>query len=71
MSGHDHDHSKTFQPDHAEPVTRDARVGLALRELLIGAGHYSAEEELAMIARMSGASGLSPAHGWTPLSIKD
>jgi nitrile hydratase len=56
MSGHDHDHSKTFQPDHAEPVTRDARVGLALRELLIGAGHYSAEEELAMIARMSGAS---------------
>ena len=56
--GHDHghDHGRTFQPDHAEPTTDAARVGLALRELLIEAGHYTADEELAMIAAMSGAS---------------
>jgi len=60
MSGHEHDdhghdHARTFQPDHAEPTTAAARVGLALRELLIEAGYYSAEEEQAMIARMQGA----------------
>ena len=53
--GHAHDHGRTFQPDHAEPTTDAARVGLALRELLIEAGHYSAEEEQAMIAKMQGA----------------
>lgn len=52
---HGHDHARTFQPDHAEPTTAAARVGLALRELLIEAGYYSAEEEQAMIARMQGA----------------
>ena len=53
---HDHDHSKTFQPDHPEPVTDAARTGLALRELLIEAGHYTAEEEQGVIAAMQGAS---------------
>ena len=53
---HDHDHARTFQPDHAEPTTDAARVGLALRELLIEAGHYTADEERAVIAGMQGAS---------------
>lgn len=53
---HEHDHSRTFQPDHAEPTTDAARVGLALRELLIEAGHYTAEEEQSVIAAMQGAS---------------
>jgi nitrile hydratase len=53
---HDHDHARTFQPDHAEPTSDAARVGLALRELLIEAGHYTPEEERAVIAEMQGAS---------------
>ena len=53
---HGHDHARTFQPDHAEPTSEAARLGLALRELLIEAGHYSAEEEQTMIAAMQGAS---------------
>ncbi len=53
---HDHDHARTFQPDHAEPTSDGARVGLALRELLIAAGHYTADEEQAVIAAMQGAS---------------
>ncbi|MDH4107200.1 MAG: nitrile hydratase subunit alpha [Gammaproteobacteria bacterium] len=55
--GHDHghDHGRTFQPDHAEPVTDAARIGLALRELLIESGRYSADEEQAVIAKMQGA----------------
>lgn len=56
MSDDDHDHSRTFQPDHPEPTTDAARVGLALRELLIEAGHYTAEEEQQVIAAMQGAS---------------
>ena len=56
MTDHDHDHSRTFQPDHSEPTTDAARVGLALRELLIEAGHYTADEEQAVIAAMQGAS---------------
>lgn len=52
----DHDHSRTFQADHPEPTTNAARVGLALRELLIEAGHYTPEEEQAVIAAMQGAS---------------
>jgi nitrile hydratase len=58
MTGHDHehDHSRTFQPDHAEPTTEGARVGLALRALLIKAGHYTAEEEQLVIEAMQGAS---------------
>lgn len=56
----EHDHSRTFQPDHAEPTTEGARVGLALRELLIEAGHYTPEEEQEVIAAMQGAS---PADG--------
>jgi len=54
MSGHDHE--RTFQPDHPEPVTAAGRVGLALRELLIAAGHYTAAEEQAVIAELQGAS---------------
>lgn len=57
---HDHhdeeDHSRTFQPDHAEPTTDGALIGLALRELLLERGVYTREEEQAMIARMQGAS---------------
>ena len=53
---HEHDHARTFQPDHAEPTSEAARTGLALRELLIEAGYYSAAEESAMIAKMAGAS---------------
>lgn len=52
---HDHEHDRTFQPDHPEPTGDAARLGLALRELLIEAGHYTAAEERAMIARMQGA----------------
>ena len=52
----DHDHSRTFQADHPEPTTDAARVGLALRELLIEAGHYTADDEQAVIAAMQGAS---------------
>ena len=58
MSGdHDHhDHDRTFQPDHPEPTTEGARVGLAIRELLIESGIYTVEEEREVIAAMSGAS---------------
>ena len=52
----DHDHSRTFQADHPEPTTDAARVGLALRELLIEAGHYTTDDEQAVIAAMQGAS---------------
>lgn len=53
---HEHDHSRTFQPDHPEPTTDAARVGLALRELLIEEGHYTPDEERDVIAAMQGAS---------------
>jgi len=56
MSDHDHDHARTCQPDHPEPTTHAARVGLALRELLLEAGHYTADEEQAVIAAMQGAA---------------
>lgn len=52
---HDHDHARTVQPDHPEPTRDAARVGLALRELLIEAGHYTPAEEQEMIAKMQGA----------------
>ena len=69
MSDHDHDHSTTFQPDHPEPTTDAARVGLALRELLIEAGHYTPDEEQQVIADMQGASpqngGRIVARAWT------
>ena len=53
---HDHDHDRTFQPDHVEPTSEGARVGLALRELLIEAGHYTPDEERQVIEAMQGAS---------------
>ncbi len=66
---HEHDHARTFQPDHVEPTSEAARLGLALRELLIEAGHYSVDEEQAMIAAMQGASPENGAkivaHAWT------
>lgn len=72
---HPHDHARTFQPDHAEPVSEGARVGLALRELLIAAGHYTAEEEQAVIAAMQDASpadgGRIVARAWTDAAYKD
>lgn len=51
----DHDHPRTFQPDHPEPTSDAARVGLALRQLLIDNGYYTAGEEQAVIAKMQGA----------------
>jgi nitrile hydratase len=53
---HEHDHGRSFQPDHPEPVSEAVRIGLALRELLLEAGHYTAAEEQAVIAAMQGAS---------------
>ena len=75
MTGHDdHDHSRTFQPDHPEPTSDAALVGLALRELMIEAGHYTADEELAVIAKMQGASpengGQTVAHACTDPDYK-
>lgn len=71
----DHDHSRTFQADHAEPASDAARVGLALRELLIEAGHYTAQEEQAVIAEMQGASPENGtrivARAWTDAAYKD
>jgi nitrile hydratase alpha subunit len=69
-----HDHARTFQPDHAEPTSEGARVGLALRELLIKAGHYTPEEEQEVIAAMQGASpadgGRIVARAWTDPAYK-
>ncbi|MED5461155.1 MAG: nitrile hydratase subunit alpha [Pseudomonadota bacterium] len=56
MSEHHHDHDRTFQPDHPEPTTEAARIGLALRELLIEAGHYTVDEEREVISAMQGAT---------------
>ena len=76
MSDHDHphDHARTFQRDHAEPTSDAARVGLALRELLIADGHYTAEEEQTVIAAMQGASpadgGRIVARAWTDADYK-
>ena len=70
----DHDHSRTFKPDHPEPTSDAALVGLALRELMIEAGHYTADEELAVIAKMQGASpengGKIVARAWTDPDYK-
>ena len=72
---HEHDHSRTFQPDHPEPTSEGARIGLALRELLIEAGHYTAEEERDVIAAMQGASpengATIVARAWTDADYKD
>jgi nitrile hydratase len=75
MTDHDdHDHGRTFQPDHPEPTSDAALVGLALRALLIEGGHYTAEEELAVIAEMQGASpengGKIVARAWTDPEYK-
>jgi nitrile hydratase alpha subunit len=71
---HDDDHSRTFQPDHAEPTSEGALIGLALRELLIEDGVYTAEEEQAMIATMQGASPENGAQiavrAWTDAEFK-
>ena len=75
MTDHDHDHARTFQPDHPEPTSDAARVGLALRELLIEAGHYTAEEEQEVIAAMQGASpengGRIVARAWIDAAYKE
>ena len=77
MTDHDkeHDHARTFQPDHPEPTSDAARVGLALRELLIEAEHYTAEEEQEVIAAMQGASpkngGRIVARAWTDVAYKE
>jgi nitrile hydratase len=71
---HDHDHDKTFQPDHPEPTSDAARIGLALRELLIEHGYYTPAEEQAVIAAMQGASpengGRIVARAWTDAAFR-
>ncbi len=71
----DRDHSRTFQADHPEPTSDAARVGLALRELLIEAGHYTVDEEQAVIAAMQGASPENGAkivaRAWTDPEYRD
>ncbi len=73
--GHSHDHERTYQPDHPEPAAESALLGLALRELLIEAGHYTAEEERAVIAKMQGASpengAVLVARAWTDPAFKE
>lgn len=75
MTDHEHDHSRTFQTDHPEPTSDAARVGLALRELLIEAGHYTADEEQSVIAAMQGASPENGAkivaRAWTDPAYKE
>ncbi|NOX68323.1 MAG: nitrile hydratase subunit alpha [Gammaproteobacteria bacterium] len=72
---HEHDHARTFQPDHPEPTSDAALVGVALRELLMEGGHYTVEEEQAMIARMQGASPENGAtlvvRAWTDVDFKE
>jgi nitrile hydratase len=72
---HDHDHARTFQPDHKEPVSEGALVGLALRELLIEGGYYTPEDEQAVIAKMQGASpengGRLAARAWLDPAFHD
>lgn len=53
---HEHDHARTFQPDLAEPTSDAALIGLAIRDLLIARGVYTAEEERTTITRMAGAN---------------
>ena len=71
---HDHDHARTFQPDHPEPTSDAALVGVALRELLIEGSHYTVEEEQDVIARMQGASPENGAmlvvRAWTDAEFK-
>jgi nitrile hydratase len=72
---HDDDHSRTFQPDHPEPTSDAALIGLALRELLIENDVYTAEEEQAMIAKMQDASPESgakiAARAWTDDAFRE
>lgn len=72
---HDHDHARTFQPDHPEPTSDAALVGVALRELLIEGSHYSAEEEQEVIATMQDASPENGAmlvvRAWTDAEFKN
>lgn len=71
---HPHDHDQTFQPDHPEPASEGARVGLALREILIESGVYTLEEEREVIAAMSGATPENgariTARAWTDPAFK-
>lgn len=73
MSDH-HDHARTFQPDHPEPTSDAALIGVALRELLLEAGHYTVDEEQAVITAMQGASpengGKIAAHAWADPAYK-
>ena len=74
MSHDDHDHARPFQPDHAEPTSEAALVGLALRQLLIENGYYTADEEQTVIAEMQGASAKNGAYivarAWTDPEFK-
>ncbi|MGH6948974.1 MAG: nitrile hydratase subunit alpha [Kiloniellales bacterium] len=58
---HSHDHGpRAFQPDHPEPRTHYQFLGLALRELLIEKGVYSAEEERRKVEQLEA---ITPALG--------
>ena len=71
---HTHDHARTFQPDHPEPTSDAALVGVALRELLIESGQYTVEEEQKVIAKMQGASpengAILAARAWTDADFR-
>jgi nitrile hydratase len=71
---HTHDHARTFQPDHPEPTSDAALVGVALRELLIESGQYTVEEEQEVIAKMQGASpengAMLAARAWTDADFR-
>lgn len=72
---HSHDHDRTFQPDHPEPTTDGARVGLALRELLVESGAYSVDDEREVMAYMQSAGpengGKLVAQAWTDDAFRE
>ncbi len=52
MSDH-HDHSHDgLRPDDPEPTTYHQKLGVALSQLLIEGGHYTADEERQMIEKL-------------------
>ena len=65
QDSHPHEHGPghaphPFQPDHPEPKTQHELLGVALRELLIEKGLFTADDERRVIERLEAAS---PANG--------
>ncbi len=52
---HDHEHPHPFQPDHPEPTGYYELLGVALNELLIEKGVYTAEELRRLIEKIESA----------------